>query len=232
MAWAAFDRGVRSIEEFGFVGPLDHWRRLRQQIHDDVCAKGFDSELNAFTQSYGGKELDASLLLTALLGFLPTDDKRLRGTVEAIERLLIVDGLVQRYDTRTTKDVLTSGEGAFLACSFWLVDNLVLLGRLDDARRLFEQLLMLRNDLGLLAEEYDPQAQRLVGNYPQAFSHIALINSAYNLARAAKPAEQRSGAKAQPAQLKTGLFSLCQPADQPNTQDRFPLLARHALACL
>jgi GH15 family glucan-1,4-alpha-glucosidase len=199
MAWAAFDRGVRSIEEFGFVGPLDHWRRLRQQIHDDVCAKGFDSELNAFTQSYGGKELDASLLLTALLGFLPTDDKRLRGTVEAIERLLIVDGLVQRYDTRTTKDGLPAGEGAFLACSFWLVDNLVLLGRLDDARRLFEQLLMLRNDLGLLAEEYDPQAQRLVGNYPQAFSHIALINSAYNLARAAKPAEQRSGAKAQPA---------------------------------
>jgi GH15 family glucan-1,4-alpha-glucosidase len=147
----------------------------------------------------GSEPIAAGYLWGSSRRILSTDDKRLRGTVEAIERLLIVDGLVQRYGTRTTKDGLPAGEGAFLACSFWLVDNLVLLGRLDDARRLFEQLLMLRNDLGLLAEEYDPQAQRLVGNYPQAFSHIALINSAYNLARAAKPAEQRSGAKAQPA---------------------------------
>jgi GH15 family glucan-1,4-alpha-glucosidase len=196
MAWVAFDRGVRSIEEFGFVGPLDHWRRLRQQIHEDVCGKGYDAELGSFTQSYGSKELDASILLIGLTGFLPPSDKRLLGTVEAIERHLIVDGLVRRYDTQGAQDGLTGGEGTFLACSFWLVDNFVLLGRLDDARVLFERLLTLRNDLGLLSEEYDPHARRLVGNYPQAFSHIALINSACNLAHAAKPVEQRSGAKA------------------------------------
>ncbi|HUI21216.1 MAG TPA: glycoside hydrolase family 15 protein [Methylocella sp.] len=196
MAWVAFDRAVRSIEEFGFVGPLDHWRHLRQRIHDDVCANGFDPEQGAFTQCYGGKELDASLLLMALVGFLAPDDNRLRGTVDAIERRLMVDGFVRRYDTQTAKDGLSGGEGAFLACSFWLVDNLVLLGRLEDASALFERLLALRNDLGLLSEEYDVGAKRLVGNFPQAFSHIALINSAYNLAHAAKPAEQRSGAKA------------------------------------
>ena len=136
MAWVAFDRAVKSIEEFGFVGPLDHWRRLRQRIHDDVCAKGFDPEQGAFTQSYGRKELDASLLMIALAGFLPPEDKRVRGTVEAIERHLMVDGFVRRYDTQTAADGLPSGEGVFLACSFWLVDNLVLLGRLDDARAL------------------------------------------------------------------------------------------------
>lgn len=196
MAWVAFDRAVKSIEEFGFVGPLDHWRRLRERIHDDVCTKGFDFELGAFTQSYGSKDLDASLLVIALVGFLPPSDKRVRGTVEAIERHLVVNGLVQRYETQPAVDGLPAGEGVFLACSFWLVDNLVLFGRLDDARALFERLLALRNDLGLLSEEYDPVAKRLVGNYPQAFSHIALINSACNLAHAAKPAEQRSGAKA------------------------------------
>ncbi|MBO0734583.1 MAG: glycoside hydrolase family 15 protein [Methylocapsa sp.] len=193
MAWVAFDRAIRSIEEFGFVGPFDHWSRLRQQIHDDVCAKAFDAELGSFTQSYGSKELDASLLLIGLVGFLPPSDKRLRGTVEAIQRRLVTDGFVCRYDTRAGTDGLAGGEGAFLACSFWLVDNLVLLGQLDEARGLFERLLALRNDLGLLSEEYDPRARCLVGNYPQAFSHIALINSAYNLAHAAKPAEQRSG---------------------------------------
>jgi GH15 family glucan-1,4-alpha-glucosidase len=195
MAWVAFDRAVKSIEEFGFVGPLDHWRHLRQHIHDDICAKGFDPEQGVFTQSYGGKELDASLLMMALVGFLPPDDKRLRGTVEAIEQRLMVNGFVRRYDTQTAEDGLPAGEGAFLACSFWLVDNLVLSGRCDDARGLFERLLALRNDLGLLSEEYDIAAKRLVGNFPQAFSHIALINSAYNLAHAAKPAEQRSGTK-------------------------------------
>jgi GH15 family glucan-1,4-alpha-glucosidase len=192
MAWVAFDRGVKSIEQFGLVGPLDHWRRLRQRIHDDVCQTGFDPELGAFTQSYGVKQLDASLLMIALVGFLPPEDKRVRGTVEAIERHLIVDGFVRRYDTQAAGDGLPAGEGAFLACSFWLVDNLVLLGRLDEARQLFGRLLSVRNDLGLLSEEYDPAAKRLVGNFPQAFSHIALINSAYNLDRAAKPAEQRS----------------------------------------
>lgn len=193
MAWVAFDRAVKSIEEFGFVGPLDHWRHLRQRIYDDVCTNGFDPERGVFTQSYGSKELDASLLMLALVGFLPPSDRRVRDTVEAIERHLMVDGLVCRYNTQTGEDGLPAGEGAFLACSFWLVDNLVLLGRLDDARSLFERLLALRSDLGLLSEEYDPAAKRLVGNFPQAFSHIALINSAYNLARAAKPAEQRSG---------------------------------------
>jgi GH15 family glucan-1,4-alpha-glucosidase len=195
MTWVAFDRAVKSIEEFGFVGPLDKWRRLRQRIHDDICANGYDPMQGTFTQSYGGKELDASLLMMALVGFLPPDDKRLLGTVDAIERRLMVDGLVRRYDTQRGVDGLPGGEGVFLACSFWLVDNFVLLGRLDDAHRLFEGLIALRNDLGLLSEEYDPAAKRLVGNFPQAFSHIALINSAYNLVRAEKPAEQRSGAK-------------------------------------
>jgi GH15 family glucan-1,4-alpha-glucosidase len=196
MVWVAFDRAVKSIEEFGFVGPLDHWRHLRQRIHDDVCAKGFSTELGAFTQSYGGEELDASLLMISLVGFLPPTDKRVHSTVEAIERHLTVNGLVSRYDTRVGTDGMPAGEGTFLACSFWLVDNLVLLGRLDDAHALFERLLSLRNDLGLLSEEYDSTSKRLIGNYPQAFSHIALINSAYNLFRAEKPAEQRSGAKA------------------------------------
>jgi GH15 family glucan-1,4-alpha-glucosidase len=196
MAWVAFDRAVKSIEEFGFVGPLDHWRRLRQRIHDDVCANGFDAEQNTFTQSYGGKELDASLLMIALVGFLPPSDKRLCGTIDAIERHLMVDGLLCRYDTRTGADGLPAGEGAFLACSFWLVDNYVLLGRLKDASDLFERLIALRNDLGLLSEEYDTKTKCLTGNFPQAFSHIALINSAYNLAHAIKPAEQRSGIKA------------------------------------
>jgi GH15 family glucan-1,4-alpha-glucosidase len=196
MAWVAFDRGVKSIEQFGFVGPLDHWRHVRGRIHDDICAKGFNPEIGAFTQSYGGKELDASLLMIALVGFLPPDDKRVRGTVEAIERRLTVDGFVRRYDPEATADGLQAREGAFLACSFWLVDNLVLLGRFDDAHALFERLLALRNDLGLLSEEYDPEAKRLVGNFPQALSHIALVNSACNLVHAAKPAEQRSGAKA------------------------------------
>jgi GH15 family glucan-1,4-alpha-glucosidase len=198
MVWVAFDRAVKSIEEFGFVGPLEHWRRLRQTIHDDVCQKGFDQELGAFTQSYGAKELDASLLLIALVGFLPPEDPRVRGTVEAIERHLMADGFVRRYDTGAVEDGLPEGEGVFLACSFWLVDNLVLLGRPDEARRLFERLLALRSDLGLLAEEYDPRSRRQVGNFPQAFSHIALINSAYNLAHAERPCEQRSGAKARP----------------------------------
>lgn len=196
MAWVAFDRAVKGIEELGLKGPLHHWRRLRARIHDEVCEKGFDPAIGAFTQSYGSKELDASLLMIGLVGFLPPDDERVRGTVEAIQRRLMPDGFVRRYDTRTATDGLPVGEGAFLACSFWLVDNLVLLGRLDEARQLFERLLAVRNDVGLLAEEYDPETKRLVGNFPQAFSHIALINSAYNLAHAEKPAEQRSGATA------------------------------------
>ena len=157
-----------------------------------MCACGYDKELGSFVQSYGSKELDASLLLLPTTGFLPATDPRVRGTIEAVERHLFVDGFVLRYNTHTSQDGLPPGEGAFLACTFWLVDALLLIGREDDARRLFDRLLGLRNDVGLLSEEYDTNAHRLVGNFPQAFSHIALVNSAHNLARATKPAEQRA----------------------------------------
>ena len=202
MAWVALDRAVKAVEEFGRDGPLDRWRALRAHIHDEVCRYGFDPELGAFTQAYGSKQLDASLLLLPLVGFLPPGDARVRGTVEAIERRLMVDGLVLRYDTSGTDDGLPAGEGAFLACSFWLADALVLLGRKADARRLFERLLALRNDVGLLAEEYDPRLKRQVGNFPQAFSHLALVDTAMNLARGAdedmeRPATQRASLGAQ-----------------------------------
>jgi GH15 family glucan-1,4-alpha-glucosidase len=161
-------------------------------VHDEVCEKGFNPEIGAFVQSYGSRQLDASLLLLSLVGFLPPSDARIRGTVEAIERHLMVDGFVLRYDPGATDDGLPEGEGAFLACSFWLVDNYVLLDRYDDAKRLFERLLTVANDVGLLAEEYDPRIGRQVGNFPQAFSHITLATSASNLAHAAKPAQQRA----------------------------------------
>ena len=193
MAWVAFDRGIKSVERFGLQGPVDTWRAIRTQIHGEVCHEGFNSEIGAFVQSYGSKELDASVLLIPLVGFLPPNDPRVRSTVEAIERHLMADGFVRRYDPVVSSDGLPGSEGAFLACSFWLADNLVLLGRHDDARRLFARLLALRNDVGLLSEEYDPRAKRLVGNFPQAFSHITLVNTAYNLSREHKPAEQRSG---------------------------------------
>lgn len=193
MAWVAFDRGIKSVEQFGLKGPVDRWRAIRTKIHDEVCREGFNSEIGAFVQSYGSKELDASVLLIPLVGFLPPNDPRVRSTVEAVERHLMADGFVRRYDPVASSDGLPGSEGAFLACSFWLADNLVLLGRRDDARRLFQRLLALRNDVGLLSEEYDPRTKRLVGNFPQAFSHITLINTAYNLSREHKPAEQRSG---------------------------------------
>lgn len=192
MAWVAFDRAIKSAEAFNLKGPLDRWRQLCREIHADVCRSGFDSELGSFVRSYGSKDLDASLLLLPTVGFLPPSDPRVRGTVEAIERKLLVDGLVRRYNTSETEDGLSSDEGAFIACSFWLVDAYVLLGRIDDARQLFERLLILRNDVGLLGEEYDPIARRLLGNFPQALSHIALVNSAFNLDEAVKPAMQRS----------------------------------------
>jgi GH15 family glucan-1,4-alpha-glucosidase len=192
MAWVAFDRAIKSARDFRLEGPIDRWRALRQAIHDEVCQRGFDPELNSFVQSYGSKELDASLLLLPAVGFLPPDDPRVHGTVAAIERNLTVDGFVLRYNTATSPDGLPPGEGAFLACSFWLVDAYVLLGRLDDAQALFKRLLAVRNDVGLLSEEYDPRSGELLGNFPQAFSHVALIDSAFNLTRAAKPAEQRS----------------------------------------
>jgi GH15 family glucan-1,4-alpha-glucosidase len=195
MAWVAFDRAVRTVEEFGLEGPVDRWRALRERVHREVCAKGFDPELGSFVQSYGGKEVDASLLLLPLVGFLPAGDRRVIGTVAAVERHLLEDGFVARYDTRSTVDGLPGNEGAFLACSFWLADNYVLQGRHEEARRLFERLLGLRNDVGLLAEEYDPRARRQVGNFPQAFSHVALINTAHNLTRAFGPAQHRAESK-------------------------------------
>ena len=191
MAWVAFDRTLKSAEMFGLPGPVERWRALCGEIHADVCAKAWNEERNTFTRSYGSKDLDASLLLLAPIGFLKPDDPRYRGTVEAIERELVVDGLVLRYDSLKSKDGLPAGEGAFLACSFWLADAYLLLGRRDDAERLFERLVGLCNDVGLLSEEYDPHAQRQLGNFPQAFSHIALVNTAFNLTRAEKPAEQR-----------------------------------------
>lgn len=196
MAWVAFDRAVKTIEEFGLQGPLEKWKTLRQTIHDDVCAKGWSEEAGSFTQAYGSSALDASILLIALVGFLPPDDDRVRRTVEAVERRLMVDGFVRRYDTDSHADGLAGSEGVFLACSFWFVDNLVMLGRRAEAQAMFEGLIALSTDLGLLSEEYDTQAKRLVGNFPQAFSHIALINSAYNLSRSNAPAEQRSGHRA------------------------------------
>ncbi len=191
MAWVALDRAVRSAEEFGLKAPLDRWRSVRQTIHDSVCREGFNSEKNSFVQSYGSKELDASLLLMPLVGFLPADDVRVRGTVAAIERELTVDGFVLRYRTHSGADGLPPGEGVFLACSFWLADNWVLQGREAEARELFERLLSLRNDVGLLAEEYDPRTKRQLGNFPQAFSHLALIGSALNLSNHG-PAHSRS----------------------------------------
>ena len=195
MTWVAFDRAVRTAEATGFDAPLDHWRALRQRIHDDVCAHGFDDQRGCFVQAYGSPHLDASLLLIPLVGFLPADDPRMRGTVAAIERELLVDGFVRRYDTGKQVDGLPPGEGVFLACSFWLADNYVLLGRHADAARLFERLIALRNDVGLLAEEYDPHLKRQVGNFPQAFSHVALVNTAHNLTRDAGPAQQRAAAE-------------------------------------
>jgi len=192
MAWVAFDRAVKSAEEFKLEGPVDRWRELRTFIHADVCRKGFDPQQGSFVQAYDSRELDASLLLLPVVGFLPPKDPRVIGTIEAIERRLMVGGFVQRYDTARSDDGLPPGEGVFLACSFWLVDAYVMLGRLDDARALFKRLAALCNDVGLLSEEYDPASKELLGNFPQAFSHVALINSAFNLTRASKPAEQRA----------------------------------------
>ena len=187
MAWVAFDRGLRLIEELGRDGPDDRWHQVRDEIKAEVLEHGYDEELGSFVGYYGSKRLDASLLTIPLYGFLPPDDPRVRGTLEAVRRELLVDGFVQRYrhDQETQHiDGLPPGEGAFFLCSFWFVDNLILLGELDEAREMFERLLSLRNDMGLLSEEYDPTLGRLVGNFPQAFSHIGLINTAHRPERA------------------------------------------------
>ena len=214
MAWVAIDRAVAGVEKYGLAGPLDRWKELRQRIHDEVCQRGFNQAKGAFTQYYGSDQLDASVLMIPLVGFLPPTDERVVSTVEAIERELLVDGFVARYRTPAEGDGMVSGgdgtlspvdgqvsavdghvsavdglpggEGAFLPCTFWLIDDLALIGRVDDAVAIFERLLGLCNDLELYAEEYDPKAGRMVGNYPQAFTHVGLVNSARNLARILK----------------------------------------------
>jgi len=206
MAWVAFDRAVRTVENYGFAGPVDRWRAVRDEIHADVCTRGYDAELGSFTQSYGSPELDASLLLLPLVGFLPATDPRMRGTIEAVERELLQDGFLLRYRTHeavagsfagragearpedrapdgaSSIDGLPPGEGVFLPCSFWLCDCYELLGRHGEAHALFDRLVDLGNDLGLMSEEYDPKAERQLGNFPQAFTHLALVNTAFNLA--------------------------------------------------
>jgi len=183
MTWVAFDRAIRTVEDDNeLTGPVDRWRKIRDEIHAEVCEKGYDDKLGSFTQTYGSQDLDASLLLLPLVGFLPASDPRVRGTIEAIERDLVRDGFVVRYRTRTDGvDGLPEGEGAFLPCSFWLADCYELLDRHDEAVALFERLVGLTNDLGLVSEEYDPRTKRLLGNFPQALTHLALVNSAFNL---------------------------------------------------
>jgi GH15 family glucan-1,4-alpha-glucosidase len=188
MTWVAFDRGIKSAEQFGFDAPLDRWRSLRDTIHGDVCTKGFDREQNAFIESYGSQLLDASILLLPAVGFLPASDARVRGTIAAIERYMMRDGFVLRHDPREVSDEKQPIEGAFLACSLWLADAYVLSGDIAKAQALFDRVIAVANDLGLLAEEFDSGAGRQTGNFPQALTHIALINTAHNLSDAKKPA--------------------------------------------
>jgi GH15 family glucan-1,4-alpha-glucosidase len=192
MAWVAVDRAIKDFEQFKLEGPLDRWRALREEIHANICEHGFNASTGTFVQFYGSTELDASLLLIPLVGFLPANDPRVVATVEAIERKLVVDGFVLRYDLHQSEDGLARHEGTFLLCSFWLVDCLIMLGRRADAERLFDKLVKVGNDLGLLAEEYDPISRRLLGNFPQAFSHVGLVNSAVNLSRSIGPSDQRT----------------------------------------
>ena len=186
MAWVAFDRVVRGLQENGDEDDaqrIARWSSIRDQIHAEVCAKAYDRDRKTFVQAYGSPNLDAALLMMPLVGFLPTTDERIQGTVDAIQRELTTDGFVRRYTTDSAVDGLPPGEGVFLPCTFWLVDNLALMGRVDEARALFGRLVGLANDVGLLAEEYDPESGRQLGNYPQAFTHVAMVNSAYNLSR-------------------------------------------------
>ncbi len=191
MAWVAFDRMVKTIENFKADGPIDRWRSIRDEIHREVCQRGFDAQQNTFVQSYESKELDAALLMMPLVGFLPASDPRVQGTVAAIQRELTVEGFVARYRLDSTLGNLPPGQGVFLPCSFWLVDNLAALGRRKEAEAIFQRLAALANDVGLLSEEYDPRAKRFLGNFPQAFTHVALVNSAFNLWHTDRPAEHR-----------------------------------------
>jgi GH15 family glucan-1,4-alpha-glucosidase len=187
MAWVALDRAIKHHEQYDGGGDVKRWKKNRDMIHREICKKGFDKKLNTFVQSYGSKQVDASCLLIVLVGFLPSDDPRVIGTVAAIERRLMKEGFIRRYDTKKMKDGVGGGEGAFLACSFWLVTSLWEIGRKADAKRMFERLLRLRNDVGLLSEEYDPVAKRMVGNFPQALSHIALLHAAFAISGLWKP---------------------------------------------
>lgn len=191
MAWVAFDRAVKDVERFGLEGPVDRWRALRDEIHAEVCARGYDASRNTFTQYYGGRDVDAALLVMAEVGFLPADDPRIAGTVAAIEHDLLRNGFVDRYRTESGVDGIADGEGGFLLCTFWLADNYALMGRTTDARAVFERLLAIRNDVGLLSEEFCGNTHRHLGNFPQAFSHIGLINTALNLQAGSKPAVLR-----------------------------------------
>jgi GH15 family glucan-1,4-alpha-glucosidase len=202
MAWVGADRAVKAVERYGLEGSLEKWRALRAAIHADVCRHGFNQERNAFVQFYNGAELDAAVLMIPLVGFLPANDARVVSTVEAIMKELMDDGLVVRYETGQGKvDPLPAGEGAFIPCTLWLADNLALMGRYKEARELFERIIALRNDVGLLAEEYDARARRQLGNFPQAFTHVFLINTAHNLTKISGPAEARGGA---PSSAVTG----------------------------
>jgi GH15 family glucan-1,4-alpha-glucosidase len=196
MAWVALDRAVKAVERFGLAGAVERWRGVRDAIHAEVCAQGFDPTLNAFVQFYGAPLLDASLLMIPLVGFLPAEDPRVRGTVAAVQERLMSGGFVLRYETTPDVDGLPPGEGAFLPCTLWLADNLALQGRYVEARAIFERVLAVCNDVGLLSEEYDPGSARLLGNFPQAFSHVGLINTARNLDRAGGPAEHRAAEEA------------------------------------
>jgi GH15 family glucan-1,4-alpha-glucosidase len=192
MAWVALDRAVKAAECDGRSGPVERWRKLRDQVHLDVCKNGFNRQRNAFVQYYGADGLDAALLMIPLVGFLPANDPRVIGTVDAIQRELTSHGFVMRYSSARDIDGLPPGEGVFLPCSFWLADNLVLAGRKQEARELFERLVSLCNDVGLISEEYDPKSRRMLGNFPQAFTHVSLVNTAHNLALAEGPARDRS----------------------------------------
>jgi GH15 family glucan-1,4-alpha-glucosidase len=190
MTWVAFDRGIKSAEKFGLDAPLDRWRLLRDEICRDVCEKGFDARQNTFVESYGSQLLDASILMLPAVGFLPASDPRVRGTIAAIERHMMRDGFVLRHDPREISEEKPPIEGAFLACSLWLADACVLAGEIDKAQALFDRVVAVANDLGLLAEEYDSGVERQTGNFPQALTHIALINTAHNLSDAGKPKEK------------------------------------------
>jgi GH15 family glucan-1,4-alpha-glucosidase len=199
MAWVAFDRAVQACDRWNVHNAqADRWKRQRDEIHAQVCAEGYDSEKQAFVQAYGSKRLDAAVLMMPLVGFLPASDERVRNTVAAVRRELTHEGFVARYDTSGVDDGLPPGEGVFLPCSFWLVDNLNLLGRRHEARSLFEQLIGTANDLGLLAEEYDPVARRQLGNFPQAFTHVSLVNSAANLSPSQPSSSQLRARSARP----------------------------------